>query len=45
MLSFASARTIPPTPAMTQAEADDIHAYVIDRAWAAYNAQRDAPAR
>jgi hypothetical protein len=45
MLSFASARTIPPTPAMTPAEADDIHAYVIDRAWAAYNVQRDAPAR
>jgi mono/diheme cytochrome c family protein len=45
MLSFASARAIPPTRAMTQAEADDIHAYVIDRAWAAYNTQRDASAR
>ena len=45
MLSFASARAIPPTPAMTQAQADDIHAYVIDRAWAAYNTQRGAAAR
>ena len=45
MLSFASARAIPPTPAMTQAQADDIHAYVIDRAWAAYNMQRGAAAR
>jgi quinohemoprotein ethanol dehydrogenase len=45
MLSFASPRAIPPTPAMTQAEADDIHAYVIDRAWAAYNSQQAAAAR
>ena len=40
MLSFASARAIPPMLAMTQAQADEIHAYVIDRAWAAYNLQR-----
>jgi len=45
MLSFASARAIPPTPAMTEAQADDIHAYVIDRAWAAYNTQRAAAPR
>ncbi|HVN44540.1 MAG TPA: PQQ-binding-like beta-propeller repeat protein [Steroidobacteraceae bacterium] len=45
MLSFSAARAIPPTPAMTQAQADDIHAYVIARAWAAYDAQRSAAAR
>ena len=30
------------TPAMTPAQADDIHAYVIDRAWAAYKSQHRA---
>jgi hypothetical protein len=27
---------------MTPAQADDIHAYVIDRAWAAYKSQHQA---
>ena len=39
MLPFATAMAIPPTPAMTREQADDVHAYVIDRAWAAYHAQ------
>jgi quinohemoprotein ethanol dehydrogenase len=42
MLSFAAPIEIPPTPAMTVSQADDIHAYVIDRAWAAYERQRKA---
>ncbi|MBS0394193.1 MAG: PQQ-binding-like beta-propeller repeat protein [Proteobacteria bacterium] len=42
MLSFAAPIEKPPTPAMTPAEADDIQAYVIDRAWAAYEAQQRA---
>lgn len=45
MPSFAAPTTVPPTPAMTAAQADDIHAYVIDRAWAAYRAQQAAPSR
>jgi quinohemoprotein ethanol dehydrogenase len=39
MLPFASPIAIPATPALTQSEADDIYAYVIDRAWAAYEQQ------
>jgi len=36
---------IPPTPAMTAGQADDIRAYVIDRAWALYQLQQKAAAR
>ena len=42
MLSFAKPITFPQTPAMTPAQAEDIHAYVIDRAWAAYDSQHGA---
>jgi quinohemoprotein ethanol dehydrogenase len=42
MLSFALPIAFPATPAMTPAQADDIHAYVIDRAWAAYKSQHQA---
>lgn len=45
MLPFRTPIEIPPTPAMTASQADDIHAYVIDRAWAAYELQRSARAR
>jgi quinohemoprotein ethanol dehydrogenase len=44
MPSFAAPTTVPPAPAMTAAQADEIHAYVIDRAWAAYRAQHPASA-
>lgn len=44
MLPFSAPIEIPPTPAMTASQADDIHAYVIDRAWAAYEAQRSTGA-
>jgi quinohemoprotein ethanol dehydrogenase len=39
MMPFATAVEIPRTPPLTVSQADDIHAYVIDRAWAAYDAQ------
>jgi alcohol dehydrogenase (cytochrome c)/quinohemoprotein ethanol dehydrogenase len=45
MLPFAAPMEIPPTPAMTAGQADDIHAYVIDRAWAIYQLQHKAEAR
>lgn len=32
-----------PTPSLSPQQADDIHAFVIDRAWAAYNEQDAAP--
>jgi quinohemoprotein ethanol dehydrogenase len=40
MLAFGAAVTTPATPALTVSDADDIHAYVIDRAWAAYDQQQ-----
>ena len=45
MLPFAAPMEIPPTPAMTAGQADEIHAYVIDRAWALYQLQQKAAAR
>ena len=42
MLSFAAPIAFPETPAMTLAQANDIQAYVIDRAWAAYESQHRA---
>jgi quinohemoprotein ethanol dehydrogenase len=42
MMPFAQPMAVPPTPALTQSEADDIHAYAIDRAWAAYEQQQRA---
>ena len=45
MLPFAAPMEIPPTPAMTAGQADDIRAYVIDRAWALYQLQQKAAAR
>ncbi len=39
MMPFGVASKVPAMPALTSAEADDIHAYVIDRAWAAYRQQ------
>lgn len=42
MMGFGAAIEVPAIPAMTPAEADDLHAYVIDRAWAAYRAQQRA---
>jgi quinohemoprotein ethanol dehydrogenase len=41
MLPFGVASKTPARPALTAAEADDIHAYVIDRAWAAYTQQHN----
>jgi quinohemoprotein ethanol dehydrogenase len=40
MLSFGVAAATPATPALTASDANDIHAYVIDRAWAAYGEQQ-----
>ena len=39
MMPFGVPSSVPAMPALSVAEADDIHAYVIDRAWAAYVAQ------
>ena len=36
MMPFGVPSKVPAMPALSPAEADDIHAYVIDRAWAAY---------
>jgi mono/diheme cytochrome c family protein len=36
MMPFGVASKVPAMPAMSTAQADEIHAYVIDRAWAAY---------
>jgi hypothetical protein len=36
MLPFGIPSKVPVMSALSTAEADDIHAYVIDRAWAAY---------
>jgi quinohemoprotein ethanol dehydrogenase len=44
MLSFASPIAFPETPGMKPEQADDIHAYVIDHAWAAYEAQHSVGA-
>jgi quinohemoprotein ethanol dehydrogenase len=40
MMPFGVASKVPAMPALTVTESDDIHAYVIDRAWAAYKQQR-----
>jgi len=40
MLAFGVPLQVPAIPALTAAEADDLHAYVIDRAWDAFNAQQ-----
>ena len=40
MMPFGLPMAIPAIPALTVAEADDIHAYVIDRGWAAYREQQ-----
>lgn len=46
MLPFGVDIAVPATPALTAAESDDLHAYVIDRAWAAYEEQaREVPRR
>ena len=42
MLPFGAPIAVPETPAMTAQQAEDIHAWVIDRAWAAYQAQHGA---
>lgn len=39
MMPFGVASKVPAMPALTASEAEDIHAYVIDRAWAAYQRQ------
>jgi quinohemoprotein ethanol dehydrogenase len=38
MMPFGVPTKVPAIPALSAAEADDIHAYVIDRAWAAFSA-------
>ena len=46
MLPFGVPIAVPAMSALTTSDADDIHAYVIDRAWAAYQAQQATrPAR
>lgn len=40
MMPFGVPSKVPAMPALSPAEADDIHAYVIDRAWAAYRHSR-----
>ena len=40
MMPFGVPAAVPAMPALTASEADDIHAYVIDRAWAAYDQQQ-----
>ena len=46
MMPFGVAWKVPEMSALTPSDADDIHAYVIDRAWAAYRAQQKSePAR
>ena len=46
MIAFGVPIKIPAIPALTAAEADDLHAYVIDQSWAAFNGQqRGKPAR
>jgi len=40
MMPFGIPSKVPAMPALSAAEADDIHAYVIDCAWAAYRQQR-----
>jgi quinohemoprotein ethanol dehydrogenase len=42
MMAFGVPSKVPAMPALSKAEADDIHAYVIDRAWAAYREQQAA---
>ena len=42
MLPFGVAHAVPAMAALNIQDADDIHAYVIDRAWAAYRAQHMA---
>lgn len=39
MMPFGVPSKVPAMPALTVSEAQDIHAYVIDRAWAAYKQQ------
>jgi len=39
MMPFGVPSSVPAMPALSVSEADDIHAYVIDRGWAAYTAQ------
>jgi quinohemoprotein ethanol dehydrogenase len=40
MPAFGVPMQVPSIPALTAAEADDLHAYVIDRAWDAFRAQQ-----
>ncbi len=40
MMPFGVPAAVPAMPALSISEADDIHAYVIDRAWAAYEEQQ-----
>jgi quinohemoprotein ethanol dehydrogenase len=40
MMPFGVPTAVPSMPALSASEADDIHAYVIDRAWAAYDEQQ-----
>jgi quinohemoprotein ethanol dehydrogenase len=44
MMAFGVPSKVPAMPALSAAEADDIHAYVIDRAWAEYEQERRAKA-
>jgi len=40
MMPFGVPSAVPAMPALSASEADDIHAYVIDRAWAAFEEQQ-----
>jgi hypothetical protein len=44
MMPFGVPSKVPEMPALSAAQADDIHAYLIDRAWAAYRQQHGAAA-
>jgi quinohemoprotein ethanol dehydrogenase len=44
MMPFGVPSKVPAMRALSKAEADDIHAYVIDRAWAAYKEQQSTAA-
>jgi hypothetical protein len=42
VLPFGVPHAVPAMVALSVQDADDIHAYMIDRAWAAYRAQQTA---
>jgi cytochrome c len=39
MMGFGVQQSFPEMDALTVSDADDIHAYLIDKSWTAYNAQ------